>query len=374
MFNAVNDLLQSLRDAPSSERPTLLIDNVQLINAIHGKFRFDEFVYRNVVAACSPGYITYDRDLKPFRKERGDGKVRTVYFQLLGYDDALALLELTFSTTITVTEVDSGSLEQALPITTFTKEKFAHLLYVTGGVPRYLVEYCRTGNHSFMLEELSTQLDNVLSKLSPEEVCELIVKTETNRVLPPNPLVKHGIAYVDQNDQVHITSPKYLQYALHYNKLTVETKHDWQKLEMLTVFNLKYQTCVVENCKKMKMELPTPTQFVVQKHIGDLSHEFEDGSVTLMELAPTHPVIDLLLIDKQTKNMEVYFMQISFSPYEKHKTKRKDLEAADQIANKSVATHYKESLNYKKEYFIYATTEFEHKGSDEEVYFLDLRR
>lgn len=371
MLNAVNDLF---RDTPSSEQPTLLIDNVQLIKSIHGKFRFDQFVYPNVVAACSPGYD--DKDLKPFKKERGDGKVRTVYLQLFGYNDALALLECTFSTTIAmIEEGDSGSLEQAYPITNFTKEKFSQLLYVTGGVPRYLVEYCRTGKHNLMLEELSAQFDEVLLKLSPEKVCELIVKIETTGVLPPNPLVKHGIAYVDHNNQVHIASPMYLQYALHFNKFMLGTKHDWQKLEMLAVFNIKFQTCIVENCDKQTIELPTPTKFIVQRSIGDLSHEFEEESVTLMVLAPGHPVTDLLLVDKQAK--EVYFIKVSFLAYSEH-TKKLEHLATTKLStdwdSKTVAAHYKESLNCKKEYFIYATPEFEHKYPDKEVYFLDLRQ
>ena len=374
MLNAVHDFLQSLRDSPSSERLTLLIDNVQLISNVHGEFRFDEFVYPNIVAACSPGYN--DKDIAPFKKERGDGKVRTVYFQPLSYEDAIALLEHTFDKKITWTEVDSGSQEQTFPITIFTREKFTQLWYETGGVPRYLVEYCRTGNHNLMLDELSAQFDDVVSKLSRKEVCELVVKIETTKVLPPNPLIRYGIAYVDHNNQVRIASPKYLQYALHFNELMIETKRDWQKLETLAVFNIKFQTCIVENCKKKTVELPTPTKFIVQKSIGDLSHKFEEGSVILMELAPSHPVVDLLLIDKRAKNTEVFFMQVSFSRYSKHEKKRKDLEIVKLTTDseKTIAAHYKESLKYKKEYFVYATPEAEHKCQDEEVYFLDLRR
>ena len=68
--------------------------------------------------------------------------------------------------------------------------------------------------HYLMPEELSRQFDDVWSKLLPEKVCELVVRIETARVLAPNPLVRHGIAYADKNDQVHIVSPKYLQFAL----------------------------------------------------------------------------------------------------------------------------------------------------------------
>ena len=67
-------------------------------------------------------------------------------------------------------------------------------------------------------------------------------------------------------------------------------------------------------------------------------------------------------------------MQVSFSTYENHEMKRNDLEANDQITKKSIVAHYNELLKYKKGYFIYATTEFECKGCDEEVYFLNLRR
>ena len=63
------------------------------------------------------------------------------------------------------------------------------LVHVTGGVPRYLVEYnvvgCM-GKHYLMPEELSRQFDDVLLKLLPEKVCEVVIKIETTRVLPPN--------------------------------------------------------------------------------------------------------------------------------------------------------------------------------------------
>ena len=373
MLNAVNEFLQSLQDFRSSEPLTLLIDNVQLIKNVDRKLRFDEFVYVKVVAACAPGYN--DKDIAPFKKERGDGKVRTVYFQPLNYDDALTLLEHTFSK-ITLTEVDSSSLEKVFPITTFTKEEFARLLHVTGGIPRYLVDYCRTGKHRLLLEELSTQFDDVLLRFSPEKVCQLVIEIETTKVLPPNPLITHGIAYVDHYNQVRIASLKYLQFVLHCNGLMIDTSHDWQKLEMLTVFNIKFVPCIAKNYKEETVELPPATKFFVQKSCGDLPDKLEDGSVTVMVLAPSHPVIDLLLIDKRVNDTEVYFIQVSFQTYEKHTKKRPDLNTT-KLTDKSsefVATYYKNALKYTKEYFIYATPEFEHKYNDENVYFMDLRR
>ena len=376
MLKTATDVLQDLQDSQLTKRPILLIDNVQLIQNIHGKFPLDRFVYPNVVAACSPGYN--HKDLKPFRKERGDGKVYPLYLRPLCYDDALALLRCTFPI-INVEESDSGSQTQAtLPITTFTRENFMQLLYVTGGVPRYLVDYCRGGNHNLMQHELSCQLDDVLQDLSPERVCELVVRLETMRVSPPNPLIKYGIAYVDQNNQVRIASPQYLDYALHHNDFVIETKGDWHKLERLAIFNIRFQTCDAENCDKKTIMLPAPTKFIVQKNIGELSgDDIQTESVTLIELAPDHPVIDLLLVDRRAKDTEVYFIQTSFSRYSNHSKKRDDL-ATTNLTNdkdsKTVADHYKECLEYNNEYFIYATPEFKHKCLDKEVYFLDLRR
>ena len=67
------------------------------------------------------------------------------------------------------------------------------------------------------------------------------------------------------------------------------------------------------------MELPTPMQFISQKAVGEISHELIDleGGVASMELAPSHPIIDLLLIDKRSKDTEVYFIKVSFSAYKK---------------------------------------------------------
>ena len=133
-------------------------------------------------------------------------------------------------------------------------------MYITGGVPRYLEGYLQAGTHNIIIinHELSSQIKDVLLHLTPEKVCELVVKIETTCISPPNPLVDFGIAYVDQNNQVRITSPMYLQYALTFNNLMIETMHDWQKLEMLTVFNLKFQVCVVENCQKRNLNSHHP--------------------------------------------------------------------------------------------------------------------
>lgn len=380
MTKVVKQILQQLEKTvptlPDSERPILLIDNLQLINNVARKdelLRFDAFLYPTIVAACSPRYS--NDDIALFKKERGDGKVRSMFFRPLSYSDAIDLLKHKFPE-MKVLDVDADPPEQSesrLPITTFTKEKFAHLVYVTGGVPRYLVDYCETGEHAIMESELSTQFDSVKSSLSQEQICRSVIEIETGKRGPGNLLIRHGIAYVDKHNQVCIVSPRYLQFALEYNNLLIETRHDWQKLEMLTVFNLKFVTCIVENWKQKKMELPIPTQFVVQKKIGDIPLELEEGSVTLMELASEHPCIDLILIDKHAKNMDVYFIQVSFSLYERHKSKHSGLDL-NEIASKSIRQHYSDTLKYEKEYFVYATPEFECKCHDEMVYFLDLRR
>ena len=276
-------------------------------------------------------------------------------------------------------ESDSGPQAQVqLPVTTFTKEEFTQLLYVTGGVPRYLVEYCKTGNHNLMEEELSRQLNDVVSALSKESVCQPVVTTETMTVQPPTPLTQYGIAYVDQKNQVNIASPKYLDYVLRHNDLMIETKHDWQKLERLAAFYIRFQRCEVVNCNETTIVLPIPMKFIVQRNIGELVHDdIQAGSISLIELAPSHPIVNLLLVDMRAKDTVVYFMQTSFSQYSKHEKKREDLATTNLTQardSKTVEAHYKECLRYKKEYLIYATPEFEHKCQDEEVYFFDLRR
>ena len=375
LLNTAKKFLQELGEF-QSEKPTLLIDNIQLIEKIHGEFPLHKYVYPNIVAACSSG--GNNESLSPFKKERGDGMVQTVYFRPLSFDDALALLKHHFPD-IVVEESDSSSQAHAQPpVTTFTKEEFTQLMYVTGGVPRYLVEYCRNGNHSFMMEELLHQLKGIEKTLSKERVCELIVEIEKKTEQPPNELIQHGIAYVDQENRVNITSPKYLDYVLRHNGLMIETKHDWQKLERLATFNIRFQKCEVVNCNDDTAVLPIPTKFIVQRDIGELVHgDIPAGSVTLIELAPSHPVIDLLLVDRRAKDTEVYFVQTSFLQYSEHKKKREDpattnlTQARD---SKKVGDHYKECLKYKEEHFIYATPEFKHKYQDEKVYFLDLRR
>ena len=58
----------------------------------------------------------------------------------------------------------------------------------------------------------------------------------------------------------------------------VDTRHNWQTLEMLTVFNLKFQVCAC--CRKLpkkKVQLPTPMQFIVQKAVGETSDVLVEG-------------------------------------------------------------------------------------------------
>ena len=367
------DILQSLRDLPPS---TLLIDNVQLIGDFK-RFRFDEYVHPNIVAACSPGYN--DQKIKSFRKLRGDGKVRDVYFQPLGYEDAKALLTWVFSR---IKEGDSGYQKPAVDFNKLATVDYEKLFRETGGVPRYLIEYCTVGNHNLMMSELRRQFHDALGdsstgglKLSPDEFCQQLIKIMTNTLSPPNQLVELGIAYVDHQNQVCLASHMYIKWALQYSGYIVETKRDSQVLENLTILNLMSRECVVKNFKDETMKVPIATKVAVQGKVGDLPHQIDVGSVALVKLAPDHPVINLLLIDKRTREVNVYFIQVSSQKYIDHSKKREDLRRTKLTRNNpvKVSTHYQQLLRYKMEYFVYATPDSEHKHRDNEVYFLDLK-
>ena len=95
--------------------------------------------------------------------------------------------------------------------------------------------------------------------------------------------------------------------------LMIETKHDWQKLERLATFNLRFWACEVVICNGTMIVLPAPMKFIVQRNTGELA--CEAGSVILIELTPDHPVVDLLLVDRRVKDTEVYYVKASFSQY-----------------------------------------------------------
>lgn len=357
---------------------TLLIDNVQLIDKFEMfRFRFDELIHPNIVAACSPGYN--DQKLKQFRKHRGDGKVLDVYFQPLSSKDSKALLTWVFSRT---KDGDPGYQKPVVDFSKLSEGDFQALIHETGGVPQYLIHYCQFGNHDLMKSELSRQFHDAIGestsrfKYSPVEFCRQLIKIMTTTSSPPNQLVELGIAYVDHQNKVCLTSRIYIKWALKYSGLIVETEHDSQVLENLTILNIMCRECVIKNYTKSQMEVPIATKLLVQDTIGEFPQDFEEGSVSLVKLAPSHPVIDLLLIDKRSREAKVYFIQVSSQKYDAHDKKQVDLGKTKLTENNptTVRGHYQKRLRYTNEYFVYATPESECMITrDDKVYYLDLK-
>ena len=214
-------------------------------------------------------------------------------------------------------------------------------------------------------------------KISPDKFCQKLIRILTNNLSPTNWLVEMGIAYVNHRNKVCLASRWYIKWALEDSGYIVKTKHDTQALKELAILNIMCRKCDVENCEKARMKVPIATGIVVQDKIGDIPSDtdVEEGSVTLLKLAPSHPVVDLLLIDKQSKDMEVYFIQVSSQTYNDQKKKRNDLDSTMLTQGSAVAVnkHYHNHLSYKKAYFVYATPESECYAQDKEVYILDLK-
>ena len=151
------------------------------------------------------------------------------------------------------------------------------------------------------------------------------------------------------------------------------------ELEQLTLFRLKFQKDItVVNRRNQRIPIPTPTRHFAQCEIGDMpTSKIKKRDICPMALAPGHPVIDA---DWQS-DLHVFYIQISFSKYRNHKKKRTDLYSTPITcgSNKNVHGFYDAKIRKfakdgpKKEYFVYATTEFNHKCCDNKVFFMDLQ-
>ena len=182
---------------------------------------------------------------------------------------------------------------------------------------------------------------------------------------------QHGLAYiVDQSRSIgYLSSPKCIHMVLKQQDLHIASSNDWQRLELLTLFMLQYINCKVSNSVGNTICLPKPINRVDQDTIGNLP-DLENNPELLISLAYGHPVVDALLISKLHRCL--YFIQTSFSAYTDHKTKKDDL-FMKYIGCQTVYNHYTQQFPKYKFLYVYATPEFEHKVSDNEVYFLDLK-
>ena len=253
-----------------------------------------------------------------------------------------------------------------------TSTEFLKLFYETGGIPRYLFNYVFDLKHTAMYDELERQIMDVCSKISDNEVAQRILKIAlSGRASPMDYIVSYGIAYRDEaTNKYHISSPYYVRMALQLEDPDMESR-DWHKLEQLTLFFLRYQSCSVSNHKSIE-GLPKSTK-PIQKQIdiGVVPPDAKDG-VTVIYLAAGHPVIDAILVDCVHKTL--YFVQTSFLSYSKHKKKMEDVfhTAITRDNKTSVYDHY---INIYKGYhviYVYATPQ-QDETANPYVYFMDLR-
>ena len=258
-------------------------------------------------------------------------------------------------------------------ISKLTWEQFMEVFYYTGGVARYLHRYVHKGNHDEMNSELGQQMQHFVQHYSMQEVCKCVLDIGlTSRVTEISIAFQHGIAYiVDRSRSIgYISSPKCIHMVLKQQDLHITSSNDWQRLELLTLFMLQYINCKVSNSVGQTICLPKPIERLNQDTVGNLP-DLGNNPEHLISLAYGHPVIDALMISKLHRCL--YFIQTSFSAYTNHKTKKEDL-FTKCIGCHTVYNHYTQQFPKYKSIYVYATPEFEHKVSDKEVYFLDLKR
>ena len=353
---------------------TLVVDNVQLHSAI--KFPIPRGIF--VVAASSPGGNAAGA-IDAFIKYRGDGTCKMVYMCPLD----LHWSEKLFKCHGVVVEHDEDSsptteVEGAGPsateekgggVVTFTWKEFLEVFYKTGGIPRYLVYYLAGHDHQPMRHELNNQLVQLSGafKEPSDLVKHLLQIAITSEVTGADKAVMYGIAYlIDENKCIgHLSSPMYVNTILHWQPdLLITSSADWQRLEFLTMFMVKYINCTITNGEE-ETSLPRPLLVLNQKEMGTLP-ELGERPECVISLVYKHPVVDTLLISHSMRS--VYFIQTSFSKYSKHKRKRRDLH---EKVGGITCTKYMDSVTDYKLVYVYATPQKDsHK--DKKVFFLNL--
>jgi hypothetical protein len=363
------DITTILQKLKSNGVEVLLLDNVQAMDEYHG---IDGFKY--VIGAFSPGAKNTTL-ISKFTKVRDDGRFDIVSFCPLNAEDSKQVFQKQGFTI--------GEEPKPEPKYLTYKEFMGHVHY-TGGVPRYLNWIAQFGEeiaYRMMGDEIENQLIQIRQNHSLENVCHMIKTFVLNQsVSAVDDVVTNGIGYIDSDRQGRIVSPRYIHIVLDHEQLLLSSRTSWRELELLTLFRLKFQNNItVENNLGERIRIPKPTLDFVQREIGDMP-KIEKHDVCLMALAPSHPVIDAVLLDWQSSELTVFYIQTSFSKYEKHNKKRTDMQTT-KLSNKRNAPTVEQFFNEKikklaketKTYFIYATTEFNHKWHDDEVYFMDLR-
>ena len=329
----------------------LMLDNVQTITDYIG---VERFTY--VIGAFSPGAMV-STSMHKFRKVRTDGHSRNVYFRPLKMNDSTEFLRL------------HGVTDE---------ETVSKCYYYSGGVPRYLhwiAEHGMVLGGQLINEELEAIYNKYPNREGFRESLNNFVLDPRNRDQTDD-VVMAGIGYIEDGN-AHLISPKYIDMVLRH-ELLLSSGTNWQQLEQLTLFQLKYKKNVtVVNYCGTKISIPTPTMNFVQQEIGEMP-KVPKHDVCLIVLAPKHPVIDAMLLDRQS-DLKVFFFQTSFSKYANHRKKRKDLYETELALGMTVDKYYDTKISEfaepqpRQKYFVYATTEFDKKCKDENVYFMDLR-
>lgn len=356
----------------------IFIDNAQLFDR---KMGYGELREKIVVAAFSPG-AQLGEGMHSLEKICGDGKGTTFYYRPFLWKEAKKLVKEMHGFRIT----KSGKSD--MQNNKISSSRLRAVYCKTNGNPRYIAKYLKEHHLGDMLEELTMQFNQMMSKdttkrigMSTENINKEILNVLSHDVCfrTGSPVIL-GCVYCTKADGTgnwKLASPYFAYASIQRLGGQELSQLRWQELE--TIARIKFTTadCTVNNTKG-DLTIRKADEIVKQEKIGEVPCINED-TVTLLVLHSEHNVVNFIIYDRRGHPEVAYFVQTSQQSYTPKKKKFEGLhepvkDGQSVVSKNSIIDHYTDFLceESKKFYYIYATTDLSGYSKYHDIYFLDL--
>ena len=348
----------------------LLIDNAQLFERTT---EVEGLRSKIVIAAFSPG-AKLRENYGALTKRCGDGSEKYFFWRPFTFDE---VKDLAKKHNVSISRKTNWKKRE------ISETKFKKIFCWANGNPRYIREYFRDFDMSYMLNVLGDQFQSMLKDTTNrgDTLCKALINVlQTGSCNIANSPAYVGAAYCTTTNGIGPWRLAHSYYGL--RAIADQGIHAcgerWQQLENMTVLMLSTSNVTVLGKDGSQMCLYRASSTMHQENIGDKpDKKIIDNRSTLFKLAPKHNVVDSILYDCRGDPSKVYFIQTSSLPYSKKKKKKKCLEepvkkdSIDVSNGQSILDHYTTFLGQTRSYYIYATINST-RSKDDSVFFLDL--